>query len=343
MSIYPSNIRRCLLVLAFFSVVSSTLAQTCQEALEQAQTQYEQGQVNEALKLLEACDGSSDINQLWKNYRLKAMCHLANNDEAEARKAAVKMLEINPKYKGQEYSDPSDLIDLINSITVIPKFSLGMALSAGSNSSFPRIIDVYSLGDFSKQYKGRSRFQFGFSTNYQLNKSFGLQSGLFISPKSYQIDYKVNNWQFMANETLTYVQIPFSLKYYPRTAMRLRPYAQLGAYASYMLKADHNLRGDNTITEEHIELLHTSSLDRRTRGDGGLILGLGANYRLGEGHLSIHANYHYSSININNDENRYDNNDVLYTFYYLEDDLSLSYFNLGIGYSLYINYKVLNQ
>lgn len=338
----PHNLTRGLLMVSCLLLFTPLWAQTCSEALEQAQMEYDQGRISQALSSLSACDGSSDINEQWKYHRLKAMCHLANNEDEEARRSAARMLEINPKYKGKPYSDPGALIDLISSITVFPKFSLGLALSLGSNSSFPRIITPRALGDFSKKYTGRSNFQLGFSTSYQINRSLGLQSGLFISPKSYQMDYAVKDWDFVSKETLTYLQIPLMLRYYPYFNQRLRPYVQLGFYGSNLLKADHSLQGDNRATEEHIELLHTTSIDRRRSFDLGGIFGVGANYKLGEGHISVHVNYHYSPVNINNDDNHYDNNDIMYTYYYLEDDLSLSYFNLGIGYSLYINYKVQN-
>jgi hypothetical protein len=68
-------------------------------------------------------------------YRLLAMAYLVNNDKENAQDAVAKMLNLNPTYRPSKLKDPVELIKLISGITVIPKFTLSLAVSAGTNTS----------------------------------------------------------------------------------------------------------------------------------------------------------------------------------------------------------------
>jgi hypothetical protein len=330
-----------LIAIIFFNAV--VIAQNCSDKLEKAQLMYEKGQFGELIKLIEPCATSSDRNEQWKTFRLLALAHLANNEHEKAREDARNLLKLNPTYKSNKLNDPSDLTKLLNSIPIIPKISLGLAFSIGTNSTIPKINDVYMITDQVKRYEGKNSFQFGISGQYQINKIFAIDATLMVSSKKYQMDYSFGNWALNMDESLTYVNLPLELRYYPKINSPIKPYVQLGGYLGYLVSAENNFYANYKPGDESYSLENISSLERRNRLDAGVVGALGANYKIGAGQLFVQASYFYSMRKAVNSQERYNNKQLVYSYYYIDDDFTLSNLAVGIGYSLFINYKVLND
>jgi hypothetical protein len=173
----------CVSLLAFSSFSNMLWAQSCADRLEESAALYEKGLFSDVITLIKDCSQSEDKNEQWKAHRLLALAYLANNEQVLARQEAVNMLKLNPTYKGSSLRDPSELIKLLASITVIPKLSLGMALSIGTNSTIPKINDVYMVAEQVKNYQGQNSFQFGVSSTYQINQNFALDLTVMASSK----------------------------------------------------------------------------------------------------------------------------------------------------------------
>jgi len=235
------------------------------------------------------------------------------------------------------------LVKLLNSIPIIPRFSFGLALSAGANLTLPSIGDVYMVADQNKTYTGKSGFQFGVSSSYQFNQSFALHGMLMATTKRVNIDYSFGNWNLKADESLTYLNIPIMARYYPKMKTLIRPYVQLGAYAGFLLYTDNSFFATYKPDATSYQLEHMSSFERRRSTDWGFCGGAGAFVKLGDGQFFVDVNYYHSMTNITLTDQRYANSELVNTYYYLDDDLSLNNFAVGIGYSLYLDYKVLKD
>ncbi|MFT5348742.1 MAG: hypothetical protein ACI9M3_001783 [Bacteroidia bacterium] len=330
-------------MLALFSVSNVVLAQDCAAKLEKSALQYENGQFAEVINALQGCTKSEDKNEQWKAYRLLALAYLGANEQNSAKAAAVEMLKLNPTYKGSSLHDPSEFIKLLSTITVIPKFSLGLALSLGTNSTFPRIDAVHMVTKQTKTYEGLNSFQFGVSTAYQINEQFGIDMTVMASSKKYKLDYSFGNWDLNMDEDLTYVNLPVEFKYTPKINFRLKPFVKVGGYAGYLLFSSSNFSANHKPSEENYSIVDLSSIDRRNRLDLGVVGSLGATYQVGAGQLFVQASYFNSMKNAVKGDERYSNKQLLYSYYYIDDDFTLSNLAIGVGYSLFINYKVLND
>jgi outer membrane protein W len=335
--------KRLIPIIILTFLATNLIGQNCADNISQATIFYNQGQFNKAIEKVSPCKTSEDKTERWKAFRLLAMAYLGNEDNAKAREAAREMLKLNPRYKASTLNDPKDLIKLLSSITVIPKLSLGLAFSSGINATIPEITDAFMVTDMTKTYTGRNSFQFGLSSSYQFNENFALNLTVMSSSKSYDIDYSFGNWELEAEEKLTYLNIPIMLRYVPKVKSRVRPFVQAGGFAGFLMYSDNSFYAKFKPSGESYSLEHINSSERRNKVDFGLSGGVGAYYKLGDGQLFFQANYFHSMNNAVKSENRYQYDELLYSYHYLDDDFKLHNITFGIGYSLYLNYKVLND
>lgn len=328
------------------SLLASTLAasgQDCFTTIKEATALYDQGKFTEAIEKIEPCAQSEDIRIKWQSQRLLAMTYLALNENVKAREAARTMLELNPRYKPNVIHDPGELVKLLNSIPVIPRFSLGLALSAGVNYTLPSINNVYMISEQTKYYTGRSGVQFGISSSYQFNQRFALQALLLVTNKRFTIDYSFANWSLQSKESLTYLHLPIMGRYYTSLKGKIRPYVQLGGFAGALMYTDNSFYASYIPDGTKYSLEHISSLQRRKRTDWGFCGGIGAFFKVGDGQAFFEMNLLQSMVNIARPAVRYENGELMGTYYYMDDDVQLHSFGLAIGYSIYLDYKVLED
>jgi hypothetical protein len=331
-------------VLILIGINTKASAQdNCGGAVINAKTLYEQGKLREVIAELKPClTRSFDRTNLWQGYKLLALSYLALNDPDNARKSAEDMLEINPQYTPSRLKDPKDFIDLVNSITVIPKFSLGLSASFGVNNSFLEIGTPYSISDYTKTYITKPGLQFGALGGYNLNQYLDIGLGIYGSGKNYDIIYSTNGYDVTLNEKLWYLEVPLILKYTFGRG-RLRPYIEAGAYLGSLLSANSDFNSTYTATGDKLSDNNVSTDDRRNKINYGLIGGGGLTYKVGPGHFALDIRYCYGLTNIVNGANRYADENIYFKYYYLDDDLKISNSLISIGYVYYLNYKVMRK
>mgnify|MGYP000471745264 CR=1 FL=1 len=330
-----------LVLLSFASFYPATVySQDCDSKIIEAKSLYELGQFNEVIKNLSYCADSADRDTRWKSLRLIALSQLANKDVEEARLTAIKMMEINPKYKPSSLKEPSDFVQLINDVVVIPKFSIGVGLSLGTNVTAPTVNDVFTVSDQGKKYTGSSKFQIGISSLYQINSAFSVQTSLVVSRKAFELDHSFGDWSLGMEENMTYLHVPIRARYTFSHKSRIQPFVQLGGYGGLLLFSNNSFFAQNNPSNESYSLENVSSIDRRNKMDFGLTGGVGVNYTTKNGLLFAQVNYFRSSQNITNEDTRYQYNELFYSYFYLDDNIVLNNYSASIGYSLYLNYKV---
>ena len=225
-------------------------AQDCQRSIDNANNAYKVGKFDQVINNLSECLSSDDDRISWQANRLVAMAHLAQKNNDKARPFAIRMMELNPTYKGSVLNDPADLVGLLKTITVIPAFSLGAGVALAMNFTQPNVTNMYSVADNDKVYTGKRSFQFGGSAAYQFNKTMALELGLEASYKAYELDYSFGNWELNADERLTYIRVPLTFKYFLPTENRIRPYVRLGGYAGTLIASENNFNAYFKLFDE---------------------------------------------------------------------------------------------
>ncbi len=316
-------------------------AQNCEDKIAQASGLYEVGQFNKVIQLLKTCSDSLNNETIrWKSLRLIALAQLANKDNELARKTAIKFMEINPRYKPSSLKDPKEFVTLLKSIKVIPKLSLGFGFAAGTNQTTPSVINAFSVTDQSKKYMGKGSLQGGISGLYQFNSHIGLNVSIIALRKELELDHSFTNWSLTMTEELTYITLPINGRYTFDLTSKIKPYVQFGGYGSYLIFGNSSFFSNHTPSNQEYALENVSSLDRRERIDLGLTGGAGIVYKLQKGQIFFEGNFFRSFQNITNESERYNYNQLFYSYFYLDDNILLHNYSFNIGYSFYLNYKV---
>jgi tetratricopeptide (TPR) repeat protein len=312
------------------------------EKLYKANLLYEKGKIDEAIIIAESCiSDSATTTDQWQAYRLLSMAYLAQGDNLEARNTVEKMVELNPTYKPSKIKDPTELVKLIRSVKVIPKFTMGLAVTIGGNITSPHITKTFNGADYSKDYSSKSSWQFGLVTGYHMNEIISLHAGLKATSKKFEIDYQVDDWKINVKENLTYLDVPVFARFTSKQWNGISALADVGGYAGYLVTASNSFSRTNSVLNFEKREENLNAKQRMNNWEYGLFYGAGASYKIKNVHLVLDLRYYLSYANITNEDNRYADERLFYSYYFFDDNLRLN--NLAISLSLIynVNYKVI--
>ncbi len=329
-----------LLNLIFLVVLSfSVNAQqtSCAFKLQEAENLYESGILDSIPSLLRSCINNKgfDDEELSRAYKLLVLTYLFEDYQEMAELTMLKFLKEFPEYE-MKPTDPIEFKYLHNSYKTIPTFSVGLIL--GGNYSYARIIEPYyqsGLEDYNGEYTAGLKFQGGLQLKKYINDKIDINLDIIYTFKSFeynsvQLEY---NTKYTENQSL--LSIPVSATYSFKFNL-FDPYVRLGLSADYLLKASADFVRDDDVKESGYDI----TSDRNPLNISALVGG-GIKYNIKMGYLMIDLRYHYSFMNLVNDEYRYTDsqgNNLKYdNFKYIDDDFTLNnfYFSFGYVYSFY--------
>jgi hypothetical protein len=316
-------------------------AQDCLERIYNASNLLDAGNTDGCIGLVRSCSAKENEDRVrWQACRLMAISYVLKGNMDSAMHATENMLDINPTYKPNLLKDPQEFITLLKKVVVIPRFTLGLSFSIGTNTTFPKITQGYVVSDYLKTYYARNSFQFGTNIGLHLNRRIAIDLGLYASSKQFRIDYSFTNWNLGMNQRLTYLDIPLNIRYdlFPSRKIGLIP--QAGIFVGYLLYCENDFRSEQVSPNVTFELSKLNSIQRYNRVNAGACAGLGVTWKAPQGQVMLIANYLRSFTNIINTSKRYNYNELIYTYYYVDDDIRLDNLVVSIGYSRYLNYKV---
>ncbi|MCX6350878.1 MAG: porin family protein [Bacteroidetes bacterium] len=331
------------LVLIWSGTSILTAQDNCANSVINAEALYQKGSFQDAINEITPCSQSTKNKTiLWQSYKLLTLCYLYLDDKIQARKYAVKMMEINPAYQPSVLKDPAEFVTLVKTINVIPKFALGVSISNGFCYTSVDVIQQYNVADNTKTYHSGIGNYFGTNISYSLSQNLLIESGLFSSLKKYSITYSVNDFDVNITQRLTYLEVPLVVKY-TLGNRRFTPYFSAGLIAGYLLNAETDFTSVYTPTAEKFKTLYYPAQENRTPLNFGAVAGIGLNYKINykplKGNFSI-GYYYQKGINNLFLNNRYQLRSTLYNYYYMDDDFRINNSVFAIGYVKYLNYKI---
>ena len=317
---------------------------TCKEKLYKANLLYESGQLNEAIELAKSCTDSETESERWQAWHLLSKAYLATGHKAEARSSAEIMLEINPTYKPSKVKDPAELVRLLNSIKVIPKFSLGLAATIGGSWTTPRVLKTFNGASYHKEYTTDQGFQSGLIIGYHMNEIISLHTGLAMTQKRYQIDYDLEGLAFNVKEQLNYLNAPAIARFSFEVRNKWRVFGDAGIYTGRLLSSYSHFERHFTETGLKEREKDLQSINRRNMWEYGSIFGAGIMLRFRQSEWTLDGRYYRAAFyNVTDTERRYRSEDLFYRYYYLDDDLRLNNFVLSLSFAYNLNYRVLKN
>lgn len=338
--IHPMNKLLFTLTLLLMSTLAALAQFDCNNYLDQAQKLYDIGNFNEAAATIKNCStAEKDPVKLWQSSRLLAKSFIGLGDMTAAKIATEDMLERNPLYKTSLIEDSREFVNLINKVNVVPRFSLSLSTAAGINVSYPQVINSYGITNDKKTYSNGKAKQFGLFAGYSFSDKVSMQTGVLYAENNYALKYSVQNLNFKYEETLTYLQVPLFIRYQLKPKGNFKVFVQAGLITGFLTKAKYDIEKTSTSLES-TNLKSIEVTNNRTKTIFGTLFGAGASYKLREGHVFGEINYQYSFTNINKPNTRLDNENLVYNYFFIDDDLQLNNLTFSLGYTFYLNYFV---
>lgn len=331
-----------ILNLIFLLLCSSCLyGQTCLDNIYNANKLLEEGDADACISLILPCSyDTTDESFRWQTYKLMALAYWLKGNTDSSLLYTEKMLVINPTYRPNALKDLQEFINQLNSVAIIPRFTMGLTIAPGSNIIFSESRKSYVLSDYSKTYSNLSSFQFGANVGYYLNSKLKVEAAILATEKKYNINYRFSDWKIQVAERLTYIDFPITANYFFGKRAKTKFSLQGGLFGGYLLYDANDFKSSLEKDNKNYELINANALERRNRFNYGLTAGLGVNFKVKTGQVSLLANYFYSIPKINKESKRYDYAQQIYTYYYIDDDIVLHNLALSIAYQYNLNYKV---
>jgi hypothetical protein len=316
----------------------------CTNYLDQAITLYNSGKFDQVIKTINQCSVTeTDPVKQWQYSRLLAESYLELNDLTMAKSAVENMLEKNPTYKPNSLEDSKQFINLLNSVMVVPRFSLSFSASAGLNISYPSIIKSFGITNDPKTYQNGKGIQFGLHSGYSFTKRWSAHLGANFTENNFSLRYSVVEQQFKYSEKLTYLQVPLFSRFQIKPKGNLKIYVDAGFHTGFLTNAKYNIERTSSTFFESSNLLNIDRSGSRSNVILGLLAGTGISYKLKEGHVFLQMNYIYSLTNLNKMDTRKNDENLIYNYFYIDDDLRINNLAFSLGYTFYLNYFVVRS
>ncbi|MGW8314079.1 MAG: outer membrane beta-barrel protein [Bacteroidales bacterium] len=223
-------------------------------------------------------------------------------------------------------------------VPVKPPFEYGNSIGfqLGFVGSFPQMVERYSIGDPSLD-EGSFGFQPGFQAGAIMNLSLGevveTDFGLHFSRTSFS--YTATPLSFASytyKEHQNHLQLPvsFLFRLNPR-ASRVSVYLRAGFAGDYLISASGSgVRSyDQYLRDVEVDPVDIKNARSSLNLSG--LAGLGVRIPLENSFIFIESRFTSGIFLVNKGENRYDNQDLIWTLYHVDSDFRMQQVSLLAG------------
>lgn len=338
MNMFPkkSNMKLFVSSIILFALLlcGTSNGQNCNQAYQDANQAYYNGNFASAIELLKSCGeiGSKDQEHLLI---LLINASLMNTDLDEAETYMKNLLSINPKFKAKPYHS-LEFIKLFNSFNLSTKGALGF--SAGISIPKVKLLRSQSYASNTLEngtYESYVNAAFGLSGTYNLWKSLFLSSGLYFQQNTYEQSEVILEYQrIRSKETLSSIKIPVQIEWQPLKGS-IRPFAAVGPSFQAILRSKADLERFPIQTEIPIPFsgIPFSSDGYKLNEQRKFLLmnwsySAGTYFRKDTFLFGLRISYDQGLSNIVDASNRYANKELLDVYAFVSDDLILSHFSI---------------
>jgi hypothetical protein len=278
-------------------------------------------------------------------YKLIILANLFDDDQYSAEKNMLEFLKKYPEYEIMP-SDPVEFVYLFESYKTNAIFSMG--LTVGPNLANPRIIEPYNAGNVtysSSSNKTGAGFQIGLNLSRYISRRLFLNLGINYTSSHYTFEddvkyyYNSEEMQFAKisfKENIAFIDVPLTIAYEIGTR-------SIDYYfcAGFSIGSIYKVSGvPSRIYDENSPAVtgaDISMTDYREPYSYFSILGAGIKSKVPRGFILCDIRYNIGWNNIINAENRFESSELWSKYFYVDDDYSINYVTLSLGYyfSLY--------
>ena len=216
--------------------------------------------------------------------------------------------------------------------------SIGFSL--GGNLSFPGLIEKYSIGDPELDQGGFGLsvpgFQMGAVMNLRMGRS--VDAVLGISYSRLRLNYtgepfSFTSYTYRESENRLGIPLTLSVKFNPDD--RVTAYLRFGVVTEYLFSASAS--ATRSYTETGTAFLRDVELEKVdiTGSRSPLQLmgtaGPGISFPFPRGRFFLESRFHFGILKTNDEEHRYDQQELTWLIYHVDSDFRVNYLTLSAG------------
>jgi hypothetical protein len=317
----------------------------CATFVKDLDQEYNNGHYDVCFAMLKKGFGKCTFSKREKEdiWLTSALVNLERDNILEVRKCFVNLLKNNPLFTPKEGIYRQSFYTHFKTIEVRPLIVAG--IRSGFNLPNYKTTNVFSVlnnVDYSLQYQSVPGYQAGVYIEYQFFSNITLGAEIDYSTANFKRSLSAPGERFALDysETLSFLDGHFDIKKYFGRG-KFKPYISGGICLSMLQKssAQINVKYSRTdpYTKEIDHFASSMSIDQkpfRNQQPTYLTAGLGCAYRIKNFIISVDARFMNGLSNMINPDKRLNNTELLYNFYYIDNDVFMrkTTFSASVGY-----------
>jgi hypothetical protein len=354
-----------------FQFVSAQDVVGCTQLLEDAKEAYSAGMVELVPELLLPCieSGLSGVPK-QEAYKLVITAYLFDYLPDQADSLMKDFTDEFPDYQAVP-SDPSEFVILLAAhqermgvqpvekkeqvqteepvktkekrqrtprTTVVAPSRPGAGFILGTNLSFPQLIEPYGTADplmIDGNYSVAAGLHLGGTVSLRLSRSVETAFDLLYQRARYTytaVPYSFTSYEYEEVENRFGLPVSFVISLNPES--RSQVYFRLGIVVDYLLSASASAVRSYTATginQPDVVLEPMDITSSRARMNLYGMGGVGMKFRIQSGFIFVETRFQYGILKSNNDSKRYDNQDLTWLIYHVDNDFRLHHLSISAG------------
>lgn len=349
----------CFLLLFGFSPVQSQV--DCPIALQRAREAYKAGRLEEVVNRLEYCAADESTSRPLRREMLSLLqeVYLYLDEEEKAEAAHLRLLRLDPFFRHKV--EVPEVRYLMDRFETYPFFTYSLAVG-GYLFSRPLIDQRFrafpDLQLNSVSYKRQKDDLYGWTVNLDVSinplpSNLEIATGIGISNIYLRHTLDLANArpsvgdpapaQFSFLERQRWTQIPFLLKFNavaPSRIVRSKfiPYLYAGGASEFLIKQTAQAIGpeiDFAGEENDRSASEISIADQRNRFNFAFMAGAGGKVRFKRSFILLEVRYQRLLNKMVSDSNRFNNEELLQTYNYVDNDYRIHSLGVQVGYGIF--------
>jgi len=348
---YKSNRYYILIILGLLAIAPIMLVaqdekSDCVIKLEQAQTKYDQGRIQDVEPLIGNCLLSKEFDDAAETQALKllTLSYLFLEEPEKAEETMLMLLKANHEFAVNPAIDPSEFINLYEKYRHEPIFNAGVQLGIVFGSPIiTHLNGVSDLNNDSRQtYAPLLGVRGGLNIEYKLKPKIYAVGGINFQIIEFEKTHTslgilsgAENGEFSGAEEITSLEMPLTGIYHLLEKQSFTIYAGLGIAPQFLISESY--QSDATTLAIEGSTVTTNVIDltaNRGRFNLSAIGVAGAKIKIGEGYLNVKLRYSQQVFNSSRPENSLipSNPNLLWELSESPDGFRMQDIGFSIGY-----------
>ena len=330
------------LFIAFFAKAQEV--SDCSKTLKLAHKTYDAGEIEKVEELLLPClENGFTRSEKTEALKLIIQANLFDDDLESADRNMKELLGVNPDFIPKE-NDHKEIKVLYAKFRTDPLLIIDFL--AGVNLSYGYVLSSFEIDHNTPKksaYTSEVGINGGAIANYLLKNLWRANLGFFYKSKKYSIGSTYNkntNVEDTIMQTIdavvdvTSIEIPFGItKEFGRN--KLVPHIGIGANLAAYLNSTHTIKREYSNADfAPVQGTSVNTISQSSLFNISTTANAGVRYKIGlTGKLIFDVRFNFGLINQSSENNRYENSQLIYQYYFIPDDFLLHNLSFNIGYS----------